>query len=177
MKKRTDKSSRKRLWLAVIVTSIVTLSIATGIILWSIGKAQEENEKAIKKDHVVMIVTSRGGMCSDGPCSHPSYSLYDDGSFEGHDSLTKSEVESIKRIATKANFSKMSVPAEDRRCDSYADGQDTILIFPNIYGDRQFVPCEMQSGKGSVLGHTDLDYILSLITQEDRTYNFNGWSN
>ncbi len=137
--------------------------------MWSINKAQEEKESGIQKDRVVMIVTSRGGMCSIGPCNHPRYSLYEDGKFDGHENLTKSEVTAIKRIASKANFGATTVPEQDRQCDSYVDGQDTVLIFPTIHGDRQFVPCEILSDKDY---DYDIAYILSLIVPEDESLNF-----
>ncbi len=173
MKKRTNKSSRKWLWPTVISVSVVILGIATGVIFWAIGKSQEEKESNIQKDRVVMIVTSRGGMCANGPCQHSRYSLYEDGRFEGHEKLSVSEVASIKRIASKTSFSTMSAPEQDRECDSYVDGQDTVLIFPTIYGDRQFVPCEMLSDENyATSSYSDVTYILSLIVPEDTSLNF-----
>ena len=171
MKKSTNKSSRKWLWPTIIIASVVILGIATGVILWSIAKSQDEKKSGVNKDQVVMIVTSRGGMCSDGPCDHKRYSLYEDGRFESHMKLTKSEVASIKRIAAKTSFGTMSAPEDERQCDSYVDGEDVVLIFPNIYGDRQFVPCEMLSDADySKSSYTDLTYILSLIIREDSNY-------
>ncbi len=105
-----------------------------------------------------MIVTSRGGFCPNEHCN-PRYSLYEDGKFENHQSLTKTEVARIKKIASKLSFSMMTVSEQDRQCNSYVDGQDTVLIFPNIHGNKQFVPCEMTTGRDG----NDLDYILSLI--------------
>ena len=101
MKKSTNKSSRKWLWPTIISVSVVILGIATGVICWAIGKAQEDKESGVSKDKVVMIVTSRGGMCSDGPCDHKRYSLYEDGRFEDHENLTKTEVARIKSIVSK----------------------------------------------------------------------------
>ena len=117
------------------------------------------------------IVTSRGGMCSDGPCDHKRYSLYEDGRFEDHENLTKTEVTRIKNIVSKSSFSTMSAPEDERQCDSYVDGEDVVLIFPTIYGDRQFVPCEMLSDKeyGSLV-YADITYVLSLIVRNDSHY-------
>ena len=162
------RTPRRWLWPTIVIASVVILGIAAGVIMWSINKAQDEKESGIQKDRVVMIVTSRGGMCS-GPCNHPRYSLYEDGKFDGHVNLTKSEVAAIKRIASKANFGTTTVPEQDRQCDSYVDGQDTVLIFPTIHGDRQFVPCEMLSDKDY---DYDIAYILSLIVPEDESLNF-----
>lgn len=172
MKKRTDnKPSRKWLWPTIIIASVVILGIAAGVIMWSINKTQEEKESGIQKDRVVMIVTSRGGMCN-GPCNHQRYSLYEDGKFDGHMNLTKSEVAAIKKIASKANFgATTTVPEQDGQCDSYVDGQDTVLIFPTIHGDRQFAPCEMLSDK-DYTSYSDIAYILSLIVPEDESLNF-----
>ena len=139
--------------------------------MWSINKTQEEKESGIQKDRVVMIVTSRGGMCSDGPCDHKRYSLYEDGRFEDHENLTKTEVTRIKNIVSKSSFSTMSAPEDERQCDSYVDGEDVVLIFPTIYGDRQFVPCEMLSDK-DYTSYSDIAYILSLIVPEDESLNF-----
>lgn len=171
MKKSTNKSSRKWLWPTIISVSVVILGIATGVICWAIGKAQEDKESGVSKDKVVMIVTSRGGMCSDGPCDHKRYSLYEDGRFEDHENLTKTEVTRIKNIVSKSSFSTMSAPEDERQCDSYVDGEDVVLIFPTIYGDRQFVPCEMLSDKeyGSLV-YADITYVLSLIVRNDSHY-------
>ena len=69
----------------------------------------------------------------------------------------------------------MSAPEDERQCDSYVDGEDVVLIFPTIYGDRQFVPCEMLSDKESgSLVYADITYILSLIVRDDsHYYDFN----
>ena len=173
MKKRTDnKPSRKWLWPTIIIASVVILGIAAGVIMWSINKAQEEKESGIQKDRVVMIVTTRGGMCN-GPCNHPRYSLYEDGKFDGHMNLTRSEVTTIKRIASKTSFGATTAPEQDGQCDSYVDGQDTVLIFPTIHGDRQFVPCEMLSDKDyDTSSYRDMTYILGLIVPENESLNF-----
>ena len=115
MKKSTNKSSRKWLWPTIISVSVVILGIATGVICWAIGKAQEDKESGVSKDKVVMIVTSRGGMCSDGPCDHKRYSLYEDGRFEDHENLTKTEVTRIKNIVSKFCF-------YDFRCNCLCNG-------------------------------------------------------
>lgn len=175
MKKRTDnKSSRKWLWPTIIITSVVIVGIATGVILWAVNKTQEEKESGIQKDRVVMIVTSRGGMCPNGPCDHPRHSLYEDGKFDGHERLTKSEVAAIKKIVSKPNFGIITAPEQDRQCDSYIDGQDTVLIFPGIHGDKQFVPCEILSNKDyDSYSYSDMTYILSLIVPANKSYEFN----
>lgn len=163
MKKHANNSSHKWLWPTIISASVIIISIITAIIVWSISKNGDESP--VKNDHVVMIVTSRGGLCPNGPCNHPRYSLYENGQFEDHQRLSSADITKIKEIVSDPSFSAMTIPAQDRWCESYMDGQDTVLIFPNIHGDKQFVTCEMTTGKDG----NDLDYILSLIRPLDYT--------
>lgn len=160
MKKHVNNSSHRWLWPAIVSVSVIIFSIAAAVIVWSINKNREENPT--KNDQVVMIVTSRGGLCPDERCN-PRYSLYEDGKFENHQNLTKAEVAKIKEIASKPSFSMMTVPEQNQQCNSFTDGQDTVLIFPNIHGNRQFVPCEMTTE----IDGSDLDYILSLISSSN----------
>lgn len=86
-----------------------------------------------------MTVTSSGGMCAK-ECEHSSHNLYDDGRFEGHTKLNSSEVAELKNIIETTDFLKYGAnPRPD--CQSFVDGFDQVLLFPQKYGDKSFTPC------------------------------------
>ncbi len=89
----------------------------------------------------IMTVSSRGGDCQEG-CVHKSYNLYEDGSFQEHKNLSESQVTQLTRLIAETDFTKYQ-SSDGGNCKSAVDGVDKVLIFPQKYGSRQFIPCEM----------------------------------
>ncbi len=127
--------------------SILLLLVVLGIIgtigwlMYQTDHKPDKTSGASKPQHGValMIVTSSGGLC-DGPCKHPRYYLYDDGIFEGYKKLTGSEVSQLKHILDNADLVKYA-PNPQPHCESFVDGWDQVLLFPQKYGDQTFTPC------------------------------------
>ncbi len=89
--------------------------------------------------NTILVVTSSGGMCSGG-CNHPKYRILNDGTFEGHRKLSSSEVSELKEVINDTDFTEYTTNI-DPKCQSFVDGSDEVLIFPNKHGDNRFTTC------------------------------------
>lgn len=90
-----------------------------------------------------MIVTSSGGLCAS-KCNNPVYKLYDNGKFTGggYRDLSGSEIEKLKGLVKNTDFLKYA-PNPHPQCQSFMDGSDQVLLFPQKYGDKTFTTCMM----------------------------------
>lgn len=133
--------------LAAILIALVLVSIV-GVAGWWVYKSNKKNDEHVSVKFydptALMVATYSGGWCSNGPCNHPTYSLYEDGAFEGHTKLSSSELAQLKKIITDTDFSKYS-PKLNPLCNSSSDGRDQVLIFPKKYGNRTFTPCQLDT--------------------------------
>lgn len=122
------------------------LIILVGIILLSnltvLAVVYINNQESIKRDsQALMIITGSGGMC-DGPCDHSRYRVFDDGIYENNKKLTASQINQLKQAINDTDFLRYGLKANPT-CPSFADGVDTVLIFPQKYKDKEFVLCRM----------------------------------
>lgn len=134
------KYRMKKLWRSLIIIAIIILvaiminkSIARQIIL------REANDPA---DTVLMTITARGGMCQDGPCQYPVREIRGNGSYTSHSSLSADNLTTLQTLINQTDFTR-ELPSDQRQCASYSDGTDVIWSFPQRYGSRQFVVCEI----------------------------------
>lgn len=106
-----------------------------------------------------MIVTSSGGMCAS-QCNHPAYKLYASGKFtgEGYKDLSGSEVSRLKTIIKDTDFLKYA-PNPHPQCESFVDGSDQVLLFPQKYGGRTFTTCMLDIPSND-LAFTYIDQLL-----------------
>lgn len=144
-------------WAIILFALILTLTIA-----FMIG--------ASLRGDVVMIVSGRGGMCPSGPCNYDQYKLFESGEFEYHQNLDRSELDRLEEIISKPGFEDMNPSSYQIFCDSFVDGRDLVLTFPQKYGAKEFIPCEMSPRQKLADGsYTDPDiaYIVSLIRSDD----------
>lgn len=86
-----------------------------------------------------MVVTSSGGMCAHS-CDHPIYNLYESGIFEGHKKLNGFEVSQLKNILDTTDLTQYG-PSVNPHCESFVDGFDQVLLFPQKYGNKTFTVC------------------------------------
>jgi len=138
------RKNQKGFGLVVVLVLIVIVVLAAGIIGFFVYRSQQNNNKetesAIKYDSTaLMTVTSSGGLCASA-CNHPIYNLYDNGNFDGHKKLNGDEVFKLKNIIDSTDFLKYK-PNPNPQCESFVDGSDQVLLFPQKYGDKTFTTC------------------------------------
>jgi hypothetical protein len=124
-----------------IITLLVVIVIAgAGLMIYrSKHNAQDAGPTKSYDSQALMTVTSSGGLCN-GPCNHPVYNLYDNGKFEGYKKLSGSEVSELKQIISTTDFTKYG-PNPHPSCQSFVDGSDQVLLFPQKYGNKTFTTC------------------------------------
>lgn len=144
----------KKLFRSLVILVIIILAafminkiIARQIII------REANDPA---DKVLMTLTARGGICTDGPCQYPIHEIRADGSYTNHATLSKDKVDQLQTIIQATDFTRQ-LPEQQRRCQSHSDGRDAIWAFPQKYAhDRQFVVCETDLSPTTVQRITEL---------------------
>ncbi|MEO6761102.1 MAG: hypothetical protein ABI220_01845 [Candidatus Saccharimonadales bacterium] len=134
------KVNRKNLVISLPIIILLIISVVVGFMIYqSKHRVQEVNPKAL------MTVTESGGLC-DGPCNRSVNNLYDNGKFEGYKKLSSSEVAKLENIINATDFLKYDSNSRPR-CQSFSDGSDQVLFFPQKYGDRSFTPCMLDIPK------------------------------
>ncbi len=104
-----------------------------------------------------MIVTSSGGLCS-GPCRNTIDNLYENGKFGDFKPLSSSEILKLKNIIETTDF-LMYASNSNPNCQSFVDGSDQVLLFPQKYGNKTFIPCKLDIPKNDVA----FSYIYQLL--------------
>jgi hypothetical protein len=95
----------------------------------------------------LMAVAYRGGLCETKPCETRWMGLYDNGAFEQHERVNRAELDKLRTILATTDFVALVPPNGERpagkSCPSDSDAADTLLRFPQKYGDRVFTTCAM----------------------------------
>lgn len=126
--------------LALILIVLVAVVIAGLMVYKSKQESSKETESTISYNSAaLMTVTSSGGLCASA-CNHPVYNLYESGKFEDHKKLNSSEVSRLKNTIEDTDFLKYK-PNPNPKCESFYDGSDQVLLFPQKYGDKTFTTC------------------------------------
>jgi hypothetical protein len=112
----------------VIVALIILIG---GVYLWQTGKPSGA---------VMMKVIYRGGLCSTGNICESSHRLYENGVFEGHTKLNRTELNKLKATITNTDFLGYGVNPRPN-CQSAVDGSDEVLEFPQKYPGQSFTLC------------------------------------
>lgn len=107
----------------------------------------------------IMTITAQGGLCNDGVCKHSVYNLYNNGQFEGHKNLSKAEISQLKDTINNTDIAEYGTD-HNAFCQSAADGNDQILLFPQKYGNEKFIPCLLDIPKGDRL-FSSIDELLN----------------
>jgi hypothetical protein len=128
----------KRILILAFLLLLILSYVAIVAIKSKFKYREADLAKSVDKS-ALMTVTSSGGMCA-GTCNHPAYNLYETGKFEGHSKLTSSEVTGLKQTITVTNFEKYA-PNPKPNCQSFVDGVDQVLFFPQKYGNKPFTVC------------------------------------
>jgi hypothetical protein len=145
-------------WIILLLVAIGILGVC-GRLLYQSSRDTSVAPVTSKNQSLkpLMIVTSSGGDC-DGPCNHPIYKLYEDGTFEGHKKLTSAEGSELKKLISQTDFLKYSLNTTPK-CQSFVDGADQQLLFPHKYEDKTFTPCMLNIPSDD----TTFSYITNLI--------------
>lgn len=119
---------------------IIAILLFAGLIAVMFSLNRDKTQSTQNSDsRALMSVTSSGGMCN-GPCGYPVHNLYDSGKFDGHKNLSSTEVLQLKNIIDTTDFTKYG-PNPSPKCESFADGFDRVLLFPQKYGNTTFTTC------------------------------------
>lgn len=154
-----------RLLILILVGLFIIIITAVGLFVYrSKQKSQDAGSGISYKPSALMVVTSQGGLCA-GPCEHQVYNLYDSGKFEGYKKLSREEVSKLKEVIESTDFLKYG-PNPNPRCESFVDGSDQVLLFPQKYGDKTFTPCMMDIPAND----TAFMYINSLLRTHYKSY-------
>lgn len=133
------KNNQKGFGIVPIIAALLVIVIVGVIVYQSKNKSQDIDSVVTYDSRALMTVTSSGGLCN-GPCNHPVHNLYDNGKFEGYNKLSSSEVSQLKNIIDATDFTKYS-PNPSPHCQSFVDGLDQVLLFPQKYNDKTFTTC------------------------------------
>ncbi len=134
------KINRTKLITIIVLVAVIILAITLAV---AYGLYQSGNNSGSKAYNpvVLMAVTSAGGNCVK-ECEHPVYNLYDSGKFEGYKALSNAELSELKNVIDTTDFQKYQ-PNPEPRCQSFADGRDQVLMFPQKYGEKKFTACKL----------------------------------
>lgn len=128
---------QKRYILFLVLFLLVIGSACTGYLVYH----SRHTSQSAYNPTALLTLSSRGGMCN-GPCQESVDNLYDNGTFQRHKKLTLSEVAGLKRVIAATDFTAYGLIANPK-CQSFVDGQDQVLLFPQKYGDKAFIPCTL----------------------------------
>lgn len=154
------KSSQKGFTMVLAILAVLLVGVVgvSGFMVYQSRHKDQSSESAKSyNSHALMAVTSSGGLC-DGPCNHPVHNLYADGKFEGYKKLSNSEVSKLRRIINTTDFLKYATNPNPK-CESFSDGSDQVLLFPQKYGDKTFTTCMLDIPAND----TAFSYINKLI--------------
>ncbi len=128
----------------LFIAMVVGLVVLVGYLVLT-GSKEDPGSKPLanagQSKNVLMTVEYSGGLCNNGAC-FSKYSLYSDGAFEDHKTLSANDTAKLSKLISDTDFSKYS-PADEPDCPSAYDGSDLGLRFPGKYGDKLFKPCEL----------------------------------
>ncbi len=123
----------------VTILVVIVVTVAGLMVYRSKHNTQATDPAKSYDSRALMTVTSSGGFCN-GPCNHPVYNLYDNGKFEGYKKLSNSEISDLKQIINTTDFTKYGANPYPN-CQSFMDGSDQVLLFPQKYGNKTFTTC------------------------------------
>lgn len=134
----------------VIIVCLIGVLAGLSAAGWAVyqyqTKARLADQKYTPSGEVLMIVGHRGGLCASSDNSVEACNrrdnLYANGAFENHTALKSSEIVKLRSIITETDFLKYKKKAYPY-CESYVDGTDTVLIFPQKYPRKAFTLCEL----------------------------------
>jgi hypothetical protein len=132
----------------LIALSLTALAVA-GFVGWFVFFNQSPKAPSVTpgvNSQVVMVVKYVGGLCpsydSKGGCS-TEYKLYDDGNFEGHYKVSSDEINRLKATIEGSDLTTYKTKSNPK-CQSFVDGQDEVLSFPQKYPDQTFTTCMLE---------------------------------
>lgn len=118
-----------------IIAGLLLIGVlAVAFVLWKTG-IQDNFEKGT----ALIITGSAGGMCPNGPCGGDNATIYNDGKYNNHKTISTEDMNRLRALVNSFDESTYSVNGD---CgNSIADGSDSYLKFPQKYGDKEFEPC------------------------------------
>lgn len=146
-------SSKKKFpcfWLVVVLLGSLLSVFAVAFILMNLSQSSSKE--------VVAVVSTSGGLCTEGVC-HSEATLYGDGRFGEDTQFSESEVEQLQGLIAASDLRNDLVPAEEFLCPSAYDGSDTSYSFPSKYGDEKFTLCTYESPEDNEL----IGYLQGLL--------------
>ncbi|MBN9397751.1 hypothetical protein BGO18_03830 [Candidatus Saccharibacteria bacterium 47-87] len=112
---------------------------------------------------IVMVVRYEGGLCPDNSMCSSEYKLYENGVFDGHDRASSQEISELQRVIDQTDFLQYDFD-KNAVCQSYMDGQDLVLQFPDKYENQSFRPCSLH-----IPAHdTSIQYIEDFIESHSK---------
>ncbi len=131
------KKNKKRGRVVRLILIFIIIIFATG---WSVYQSNQKSKGNNSINSAALMTLSySGGNCA-GPCNSLVYNLYGDGRFEGHKKLSGSEVSELKEIIKTTDFLNYTA-SPNPHCESFVDGSDQVLLFPQKYGNKTFTTC------------------------------------
>lgn len=131
----------------LLLPLIIVVVLAVGaLVVWAVYSKQtpdNQTNNSTTKGDVLMIVRYAGGLCPNNQVCSTDHKVYDDGTFENHTKLSAADVSQLKETINSTDFLKYQDNPEPA-CQSFHDGSDEILVFPQKHPDKTFTLCQLQ---------------------------------
>ena len=137
--------NRKKVIIVIAAIVIVTGLVGTAVVINNTPRRHSMKNTEfgiVYAPDAVMSITNNGGLCASPGCVHETYNIYDDGEFDDHKKLSRTEISRLKQIIDSTNF-KQYARKSDPNCQSIMDGIDLVLLFPQKHGSETFYPCTL----------------------------------
>ncbi len=132
-------------WPGKLAVLAVALAASSG--LWLLVSGLTTSGSGPRHNDVLLTLTSRGGMCANGPCEPATSHIYADGRYEGKQRLSTTELATLRTAIDDTDFTAYA-ETSNPRCESFVDGTDLVLTVPGKYGNRAFIPCTLDIPAG-----------------------------
>ncbi|MBL8159050.1 hypothetical protein JNJ66_01190 [Candidatus Saccharibacteria bacterium] len=135
--KKTTMGNRRRLVIMGLALAVLAVGCALAVLY-----AREAPRLAKRGETPLMVISYTGGMCAGGQTCHSEHAIYEDGTFIGMSRLSPDEVSKLKRLVAETK-----IPTYKERkqayCQSYADGLDLSVAFPQRYPGKTYTLCKL----------------------------------
>lgn len=139
----------------ILILLLCALAFGVFIRLASWQSVLPNNQSS--SSEVLMVVSYVGGLCPEGVC-RSDHNLYGSGAFDDHTPLNSNEITQLEQVITSTDFLSYK-ENPDPACQSFVDGSDLTLAFPQKYPDKSFTLCTLQIPTGD----TAISFITNLI--------------
>lgn len=153
--KKTYNKNPKLLIISLIILNVLFL----GLIIWLTYSHYQRVSFESDGNNVVMIVKYSGGLCANNQICQSSNKIYSNGTYQGNKSLTKNEVATLSNYINTTDFNNFDKNPSPK-CQSFVDGSDLVLEFPQKYPNKSFTPCMLSIPKDN----PTMLYINNLIS-------------